>query len=113
MRLTLRMGSIPTSGILKAAARSAQLLAIATLALATAPSEADLTPATLAAFKRYVTLTEARMAGEMSGGSPFLWIDRQADGRQALLGKLKRGEVVSARLQTRDGKAEIDVPDGL
>jgi hypothetical protein len=93
--------------------RPAQLLAIAFLALATAPSEADLKPATLAAFERYVTLTEARMAGEMSGASPFLWIDRQADGRRALLGKLQQGEVVSARLQTRDGKAAIDVPDGL
>ena len=88
-------------------------LAIAVLALVRAPPEADLQPATLAAFDRYVTLTEARMAGEMSGASPFLWIDRQADGRPALLEKLKRGEVVSARLQTRDGKAEIDVPDGL
>jgi hypothetical protein len=93
--------------------RPARLLAIAVLALATAPSEADLKPAALAAFERYVTLTEARMAGEMSGVSPFLWIDRQAEGRQTLLAKLKRGEVVSARLQTRDGKAEIDVPEGL
>ena len=93
--------------------RPPRLLAIALLALATAPSEADLKPAALAAFERYVTLTEARMAGEMSGASPFLWIDRQAEGRQTLLAKLKLGEVVSARLQTRDGKAEIDVPDGL
>jgi len=88
-------------------------VAIAVLALGAAPSAADLKPRTLAAFERYVTLTEARMAGEMSGASPFLWIDRQADGRPTLLGKLKRGEVVSARLQTRDGKAEIEVPDGL
>src|SRR6187402_751765 len=91
----------------------APLLAIAFLALTTAPSEADLRPPTLAAFDRYVTLTEARMAGETSGASPFLWIDRQGDRRQALLEQLKRGEVVSARLQTRDGKSEIDVPDGL
>src|SRR6185369_1306897 len=91
----------------------AQVVAIAVLALGAAPSAADRKPGTLAAFERYVTLTEARMAGEMSGASPFLWIDRQADGRPTLLGKLKRGEVVSARLQTRDGKAEIEVPDGL
>jgi hypothetical protein len=93
--------------------RPAQLLAIAVLALATSPSGADLKPPTLAAFDRYVTLTEARMAGEKSGASLFLWIDRQADGRPALLERLKRGEVVSARLQTRDGKADIAVPDGL
>lgn len=107
------MASIRTSRIFPSAARSAQLVAIALLALAAAPSEADLKPAAITAFDRYVTLTEARMAGEMSGTSPFLWIDRQADGRRALLGKLKLGEVVSARLLTRDGKAEIDVPGGL
>ena len=88
-------------------------LVIAVLALAAAPSAAELKPATLAAFDRYVTLTEARMAGEMSGASPFLWIDRQGDRRPALLGRLQRGEVVSARLQTRDGSSEIDVSDGL
>ena len=89
--------------------RPAQALVFAVLALAPAPSAADLTPATLVAFERYVTLTEARMAGEMSGASPLLWIDRQADRRRALLGKLQLGEVVSARLETHDGKAEIDV----
>ena len=93
--------------------RPAPLLAIAILAVATATSESDLKPSTLAAFERYVTLTEARMAGDMSGASPFLWIDRQADQRPALLRKLNLGEVVSARLQTRDGKAEIEAPDGL
>ena len=88
-------------------------LAIAVLALAPAPAAADLRPATLAAFQRYVSLTEARMAGEMSGPSPRLWIDRQADRRPALLGKLQLGEVVSAPLQTYDGRAEIAVPGGL
>jgi hypothetical protein len=93
--------------------RPAQLAAIAVLALAAAPADSDVKPATVAAFDRYVTLTEARMAGEISGASPFLWIDRQAGDRPALFARLKAGEIVSARLQTRDGKAEIDVPDGL
>jgi hypothetical protein len=91
----------------------AQALAIAVLAVTPQPSAAELKPATLAAFERYVRLTEARMAGEMSGASPLLWIDRQGDRQRALLGKLQLGEIVSARLQTRDGKAEIEVPDGL
>ena len=93
--------------------RPALALAIAVLALAPAPSAADLKPPTFAAFERYVKLTEARMAGEISGASPFLWIDRQAAGKGALLAKLQQGEVVSARLETRDGKKEIDVPDGI
>ena len=75
--------------------RSLQVPALAALCLAAAPSSADLKPATLAAFERYVTLTEGRMAGEMSGTSPFLWVDRQANGRAVLLEKLKGGEVVS------------------
>lgn len=93
-----------------------RLVSSAALALALAPttSVVDLKPATLAAFERYVTLTEARMAGEMSGASPFLWIDRQVNpGRRAMLGRLKLGEVVSARLETRDGKDEIAAPGGL
>jgi hypothetical protein len=74
----------------------------------------DLQPATLAAFNRYVTLTEARMAGETSGVSPFLWIDRQSEQtRRSLLARLKAGEVVSATLQTRDGSKSIDAPDGM
>lgn len=74
----------------------------------------DLKPAALAAFDRYVTLTEARMADEMSGASPFLWIDRQpATSHGRLLQRLKAGEVISARLETRDGKKSIDAPDGL
>lgn len=96
--------------------RPAQALAIAVLALALAPasSEAQLGPATLAAFERYVTLTEGRMAREISGASPFLWIDRQAaTERPALLRRLQLGEVVSARLQTHDGRAEVEVPGGL
>jgi hypothetical protein len=74
----------------------------------------DLKPATLAAFERYVSLTEARMAAEMSGASPFLWIDRQpAASHGRLLQRLRAGEVVSARLETRDGKQSIDAPDGM
>jgi hypothetical protein len=89
-------------------------LAVLAFASAGRSPTLDLKPATLAAFDRYVSLTEARMAGEMSGASPFLWIDRQVDpGRRAILGRLKLGEVESARLETRDDKAKISAPDGL
>lgn len=82
--------------------------------IAFAAPAVELKPATLAAFDRYVTLTEARMAGEISGASPFLWIDRQPEpSRRGVLDRLKAGEVVSARLETRDGKKPIDAPDGL
>ena len=93
--------------------RPAHALALALLLFTPSTSEAELRPATVAAFERYVALTEARMAGEMSGASPFLWLDRQGARRRALVEQLQRGEVVSASLQTHDGEAEIDVPDGL
>jgi hypothetical protein len=83
----------------------------AAMALAVA---VQLTPGTLAAFDRYVTLTEQRIQGELSGASPFLWIDRQpAAERQRLLARLRAGEVVSVRLDTRDNGAEISPEDGL
>jgi hypothetical protein len=82
--------------------------------VAVAAPATELKPATLAAFNRYVTLTEARMAGEMSGASPFLWIDRQPDkSRAGLVARLKAGDVVSTKLETRDGTKAIDAPDGM
>ena len=55
-------------------------LAIACLsALPMASLALELKPATLAAFDRYVRLTERRMDDEIRGASPFLWIDRQPE----------------------------------
>jgi hypothetical protein len=74
----------------------------------------ELKPATLAAFDKYVKLTEARMSGEIDGASAFMWVDRQPEAqRSQLYDRLKRGEVLVERLETRDGKEEISVSDGL
>jgi hypothetical protein len=74
----------------------------------------ELKSATVAAFDRYVQLTETRMAGEVAGTSPFLWIDRQpAADRAAAQKELAAGQVVVAQMQTRDGRSEIDVPSGM
>jgi hypothetical protein len=78
------------------------------------PTAFELKTATLAAFDRYVGLTETRMAGEAAGSSPFLWIDRQPPGdRTALHARLGRGDVVSARLETRDGNRPIEISGGM
>jgi hypothetical protein len=92
------------------------VVSMALVALSGAPAltAAELKPATLAAFERYVQLTEARMAGEVAGTSPFLWIDRQADkDRTRLAVDLAAGHVVVDRLETRDHGEEVLVPDGL
>ena len=90
---------------------------VASAILSPSPIESDivdLKPHTLAAFDRYVRLTEARISGELSGTASFLWIDRQAPAvRSGHLASLKRGEVVSERLETRDGNRESEVNDGL
>jgi hypothetical protein len=88
-------------------------IALAGLATATL-TPAELKPHTLAAFDRYVRLTEARMAPEIDGRASFLWIDRHAPAdRDALFARLRRGEVVSEKLETRDNGRPIDVDDGL
>lgn len=95
----------------------ALLAALAALSIVAAVSPAetwDLKAETVAAFDRYVRLTEARMDAEIAGTSAFLWLDRQpASTRADIAAKLGRGEVVVAKLDTRDNGREIDAPDGL
>jgi putative flippase GtrA len=80
----------------------------------TVVAAAELRAGTLDAFTRYVRLTETRMEAEVAGRAPLLWIDRlKGVDRQQAEARLKRGETVVARLETRDGGREIDVPDGL
>jgi hypothetical protein len=85
-----------------------------TMVAATALPVFDLRPQTLAAYERYVALTEARVARERAGAAPFLWIDAQPPATQAAaMARLRRGEVVVAPLETKDNGRTLDVPDGL
>jgi hypothetical protein len=90
------------------------LITIAAVLLATCSGRAvDLKPATDAAFNRYVRLSEQRMQSDTNSGS-FLWVDGLPDHqRQEVQERLKRGEVVTQRLETLDHGAPIGVPDGL
>ena len=85
------------------------VLAVVGLLLA-APA---LSPATLKAFDRYVSVTELRIRAERAGTAPPFWIDRQAERVKASAWqKLNRGEVIAEPLETRDNGQAIDVPDG-
>ena len=92
-----------------------RLLLLAILGALTAPVVAvELNPRTIAAFDRYVRLTTTRMAGELETAARFLRIDGQPDSvKRARLDELNRGQVVIDKLETRDGSASIDVPDGV
>lgn len=87
------------------------LLAATILAgLGTSVEAADLRPETIEAWDRYVRATEARIAQEET--APY----RLLAGRDAawLLARLREGEVIVEKLETRDPRGgEIDVPSGL
>jgi len=72
---------------------------------------ADLQPKTVAAFDRYVTLTEAGM--DAPGGAA-LWIDTLPAARKQEVGdQLRNGTIVVERVVTKDGTRDIDIPEGL
>jgi hypothetical protein len=76
---------------------------------------ADLKQKTTDAFNRYVAVTEARMAGELKPGGAFLFADRPASSEEMrdAFNRLKHGEILVERQETKlDGK-EVEVPDGM
>ena len=96
-------------GFLRVAAAACLLALPAGAALA-----ADLKPATVAAFDRYVSIAEARIAAEVGDPRRFLIIDTGTEAaRTARLAALHAGRVSIERLEAREGSRTIDVPDGL
>jgi hypothetical protein len=67
---------------------------------------AELKPQTVAAFNRYVQITEARIAAEQAEGGPFLHgtLDDAA---------LRKGGLIIKRVETRDKGREFEIPDGI
>ena len=75
---------------------------------------AELKPATIAAFDRYVRVAEARMATEVADPRRFLIIDTDAEPvRRARLAELRAGRLSIERLAALEGGKSIDIPDGL
>jgi hypothetical protein len=76
---------------------------------------AELRPKTVAAFDRYVQLTEARINGEVSQTDKFLYVDGLPPARRSqVLAALKRGEIFMERLQTLDASGhKLEAPDAL
>ena len=74
----------------------------------------ELKPKTREAFDKYIRLTEERLKNEPAQGKQFLSIDvMAADQKNAVMERLKKGEVVIDRKQTLEGGKEIDVSDGM
>ncbi len=82
--------------------------------VAAASYATELKPKTKAAFEKYVQLTEARIKSEAEPGKPFLSIDAMPEAqREAVLARLRNGEVVIERRKTQENGKDIDVPDGM
>jgi hypothetical protein len=93
------------------------VLFVHVFAVASLASAADLKQKTNDAFDKYVAVTEARMAEELKPGGKFLYPDRPAanpsEEMRDAYNRLKRGEILIERQETRlDGK-DVQVPDGM
>ena len=76
----------------------------------TPASPAELQARTVAAFDRYVQVTEQRM----KNAPQFLWVDGlPALQQRGVLEALRRGELVIDRFATRENGRNIDIPDGM
>ena len=78
------------------------------------PAPAKLRSETVAAFDRYVRLTEERNEAELKRGSALLWVDSLSPARRTeAYATLKRGEVQVERLSTLDNGKPIVCPGGM
>lgn len=94
--------------------RAAVLVAIWALAAAPDAHAADPHAATVTAFDRYVRATETRMARELGGSAPFLWVERVPEAqRRDVYARLQQSQIIVTRLETRDAGRSIDVPKGM
>jgi len=74
---------------------------------------ADLKPETLAAFSRYVQLTETRIDTELKRPGQFLYVDGLPEARRVqVLALLRKGEVFIEPLSTPDASGKEIVPPG-
>jgi hypothetical protein len=99
------------------ACKLAATLVVLVLAAGADASGADLRQKTADAFDKYVAVTEERMAGELKPGGKFLYPDHpapnQSEEMRDAYGRLKRGEILVERQETKlDGK-DVEVPDGM
>jgi hypothetical protein len=76
---------------------------------------AELKPATIEAFDKYVKAAELRIDGELKSPGRFLYINGLPEKqRSATLAALKRGEIFMERLKTTDQAGhEIKAPDAI
>jgi hypothetical protein len=89
---------------------------LAGLALIVAPPahSAELELQTVAAFDRYVQLTEKQIDAAPRDGSTFLWLNRLPESRRnAAHAQLRQGQVLIEQVETLDNGQPISIPGGM
>jgi len=77
-------------------------------------SAADLNPATVAAFDRYVQATESRINTEVASSAQFLWpLTLPPAERDARMATLRSGTILTQKLETKEQGQVINIPGGL
>jgi hypothetical protein len=84
------------------------LLACVAIVVPDGATAAELRPATVEGFNRYVAAYEAQREKE-----PFLWIDGDSAEQRRARELARSGGLVMERIQVRDGRGDIDIPDGI
>lgn len=112
------MGTIVFSMRIKPSAQTSALICAAalffTFGTVRSASAVDLKSNTTAAFDRYVAATEQRFTSELQPGGAFLYVDALgADERNADYAKLKNGEILIDKRDTKAEGVSKDVPDGM
>jgi hypothetical protein len=94
--------------------RSISYLVVFLGTLKVAGAAADLKPKTVTAFDKYVAATETRINAELKPGGTFLYVDGLSpNAMQGSYEKLKKGEVLVEKLETKSPGISADVPDGM
>ena len=92
----------------------ASALLFAAMLVSTSGLPAELKPATVAAFDRYVRANDAVNQPTLQDSARFLWSDGlEPRAARAQSERLRRGELVIERLKRQDANRDIDIPDGL
>jgi len=83
-------------------------------AIPAAEPPSQLKPEAARGYDHYIELTGQRMKKELAPGGPFLWVDGLPEPRRGeIYARLRRGDIVVAKLQTKDPSGEIRTPGAL
>lgn len=90
------------------------LFAVISIVVPPAAHSAELEPQTVAAFERYVQVTEKQIDDTPREGQDFLWVNRLPEARRnAAYAQLRQGQAVIEQLETLDNGKPIAIPGGM